>query len=239
MSAPEDPYGSAPGANRRPAVEGSALQLEVPDAALAYYRRLNHSPTETLRISEESVPDEKIQLHLFVDNSNVLIEGRRYAEMHRKGRSKLGAFKDDSYEIDWGKFLYVVKRKDTRVLAEVPFLYGSRPPPNDSVWERIRDDGFDVKVFDRNIRNKEKGVDMEMGMDIAERMHTVTPPRTMIIAAGDADYVPAVTRAQKYKWRVEIWFWSNAAAELKKAADEFCPLDSHFEFLRLGGGAVY
>jgi hypothetical protein len=77
------------------------------------------------------------KLHPFVDNSNVLIEGRRFAEMIRKGRPKLGAFVDDRYEVDWGKFLYVVKEKDTRALAEVPFLYGSRPPPNDSVWECI------------------------------------------------------------------------------------------------------
>ena len=65
------------------------------------------------------------------------------------------------------------------------------------MWERIREDGFDVKVFDRNIRNREKGVDMEMGVDIAERLHNVTPPNTIVIAAGDADYVPAVARAQR------------------------------------------
>ncbi len=112
-------------------------------------------------------------LHTFVDNSNVLIEGRRFSEIKRKGRSKLSPFTDDNYEIDWGKFLYVLKEQDSRGLAEVPILYGSRPPAEDSVWDRIRDDGFDVKVFDRNIRNKEKGVDMEMGMDIVERLHAV------------------------------------------------------------------
>ena len=42
-------------------------------------------------------------LHTFVDNSNVLIEGRRFSEMKRKGRSKLSPFTDDNYEIDWGK----------------------------------------------------------------------------------------------------------------------------------------
>jgi uncharacterized LabA/DUF88 family protein len=115
---------------------------------------------------------------------------------------------------------------------------GSRPPAADSVWNRIREDGFDVKVFDRNIRNKEKGVDMEMGMDIAELLHTVSPQKTIVIAAGDADYVPAVERAKSRKWTVEVWFWSNAAAELKKAASRFSALDSHLEFLRLGGGAV-
>jgi uncharacterized LabA/DUF88 family protein len=178
-------------------------------------------------------------LHVFVDNSNVLIEARRFAEMRRKAKARLSPYKDDSFEIDWGKFIYLLEEKDTRGLAEVPFLYGSRPPPSDSVWQRIRDDGFDVKVFDRNIRNKEKGVDMEMGMDIAELLHSVQKPKIIVITGGDADFVPVVERAKKKGWTVEVWFWSNAAAELKKAASRFCPLDSHLEFLRLGGGAVY
>jgi uncharacterized LabA/DUF88 family protein len=178
------------------------------------------------------------EMHLFVDNSNVLLEGRRFAEMRRKHKPRLSPYLDNSYEIDWGKFLYVIKEKDTRALAEVPFLYGSRPPPNDSVWQRIRDDGFDVKVFDRNIRNKEKGVDMEMGMDVAERLHTVQPPRTILIAAGDADYVPAVARAKTKGWKVEVWFWSNAAEQLKAAATRFCLLDTYLDYLRLGGGVA-
>ena len=115
-------------------------------------------------------------LHVFVDNSNVLIEGRRFSEMKRTGREKLSSYKNNDYEIDWGKFLYVIKEQDSRGLAEVPILYGSRPPDEDSVWNRIRDDGFDVKVFDRNIRNKEKGVDVEMAMDIAERILTTADP---------------------------------------------------------------
>ena len=165
-------------------------------------------------------------LYAFVDNSNVLIEGRRFAEMKRKRRSKLSAFKDDSYEIDWGKFLYVLGEKDTRGLAVIPTLYGSRPPDEDSVWQRVRDDGFDVRLFDRNIRNKEKGVDVDMAMDIADLLHAASPPRIIVIAAGDADYVPAVERAKAKGWKVEVWFWSNAAGELKKAATRFCPLDA-------------
>ena len=102
------------------------------------------------------------RVYLFVDNSNVLLEGRRFSEMRRRGQGKLSEILDQQYEIDWGKFLHLAKQKDTRLLASVPILYGSRPPPNDSVWKRIKDDGFDVKVFDRNIRNKEKGVDMEI-----------------------------------------------------------------------------
>ena len=179
-------------------------------------------------------------LHIFVDNSNLLIEGRRFSEMKRKGRNKLSAFKNDDYEIDWGKFLYVLKEQDSRGLAEVPILYGSRPPAEDSVWNRIRDDGFDVKVFDRNIRNKEKGVDMEMGMDIVERVHAAADqPGIMVVAAGDADYVPAIERAKRKRWSVEVWFWSNAAGDLKKAASRFCPLDVHLNFLQRDRGSVF
>ena len=178
-------------------------------------------------------------LHVFVDNSNVLIEGRRFSERKRKGRERLSQYKDDAYEIDWGKFLYVLKEQDSRGLAEVPILYGSRPPDEDSVWNRIREDGFDVKVFDRNIRNKEKGIDVEMAMDIAERIHTTAPPRIMVVAAGDADYVPAVERAKSKGWSVEVWFWSNAAWELKKAASRYCPLDERLNFLHRGAGYVF
>jgi uncharacterized LabA/DUF88 family protein len=182
-------------------------------------------------------------IDLFVDNSNVLLEGRRFAEMKRKGKTKLSPYLDQSYEIDWGKFLYVVKEKDSRRLAELPILYGSRPPPQDSVWDRIRDEGFDVKLFDRNIRNKEKGVDMEMGLDISERILTVKNPGTILIAAGDADYIPVVARAASKGWTVEVWFWSNAAEDLRKAVStrphRFCPLDASHEYLKLGGKVAF
>lgn len=95
-----------------------------------------------------------------------------------------------------------------------------------------------MKVFDRNIRNKEKGVDMEMGMDVAQLLYTIPASKTIIIAAGDADYLPAIERAKGKGWQVEVWFWSNAAVELQKAASRFVALDPHLEFLRLGGGAV-
>ncbi len=178
-------------------------------------------------------------LHLFVDNSNVLLEGRRLSLRRKLGRKRLGSRLDESYEIDWGKFLYLVKEADSRVLAEVPYLYGSRPPPQDSVWQRIREDGFEPKVFDRNIRNKEKGVDMELGMDVSERFHTSQETGIIVIAGGDADYVPVVSRAQSRGWKVEVWFWSNAAAEMKKAADRFYSLDPQIDYLRLGGGVTF
>lgn len=178
-------------------------------------------------------------VHLFVDNSNVLIEARRFASMKRRGKDRPDPIIDNSYEMDWGKFLYVVKSKGNRLLAQVPILYGSRPPPDDTIWERIRNEGFDTKIFDRNIRDKEKGVDMEMGMDVMERIMTVTPATRLVIAAGDADYLPVIKRAQKRGWAVEVWFWSNAAVDIQTSAAEFNPLDRYLEYFRFGGKVAF
>lgn len=177
-------------------------------------------------------------VHLFVDNSNVLIEGRRlcYAKRHLGGRRNTQV--DDTYEIDWGKFLYLVKSRGGRMLANVPTLYGSRPPPDDSVWEQIRQEGFDVRVFDRNIRDKEKGVDMEMGMDVVERLFQQSAPETLVLAAGDADFKGIAERAKKKGWEVEVWFWGNAAVEMQRASPTFVNLDPALDYLRKGGGVA-
>lgn len=176
-------------------------------------------------------------VHVFVDNSNVLIEGRRLAYAKRNAGGRRGQQVDDSYEIDWGKFLYLVKTKGNRLLATGPALYGSRPPPDDTVWQQIRNEGFDVKVFDRNNFDKEKGVDMEMGMDVVERLFEVAKPATIVLAAGDADFKGIAERALRKGWAVEVWFWGNAAGEMKDAAN-YVNLDPAFEYLRKGGGVA-
>lgn len=177
-------------------------------------------------------------VHLFVDNSNVKIEGGRlsYAKRFNGGRRNVQI--DDTYELDWGKFLHLVKSRGNRVLAQVPVLYGSRPPPDDTVWQEIRNEGFDVKVFDRNIRDKEKGVDMEMGMDVVERLFEVRPPETIVIAAGDADFKGVVDRAVTKLWAVEVWFWGNAAVDMQNVPT-FVNLDPAIDYLRKGGGVLF
>ena len=174
------------------------------------------------------------KVHLFVDNSNVKIEGGRLAYAKRYNGGRRGAKTDDSYELDWGKFLHLVKIRGNRQLAQLPILYGSRPPPDDSIWNEIRSEGFDVRLFDRNIRDKEKGVDMEMGMDVIERLFEVPEPATIVIAAGDGDFKGMISRALVKKWHVEVWFWGNAAVDMKAAAD-YVDLDAAFDYLRKGG----
>ncbi|SRR6266704_507138 len=160
------------------------------------------------------------KIHVFVDNSNLWIEGKKAS-----GRlCKPPVPSNYTYRIEYGNLLQHILQG--RTLASVPRLYGSEPPPNDSVWKIIRAKGFDVKVFQRNIYNKEKGVDMRMGLDIFRLILTEKPPGTVAIVAGDADFVQVVDDAHAEHWKVEVWYWRNAANDLKLAADQFHELDS-------------
>jgi len=161
-----------------------------------------------------------MDVFVYVDNSNLWIEGKKISGK----RKKPPVPSNYNYRIEYGKLLNHVL--NGRALGDVPKLYGSEPPPNDSVWNMIRSKGFDVNVFKRNIFGKEKGVDMQMGIDITELVLTKKPPSTIAIVAGDADFVPVVEKARNRGWTTEIWYWSNAANALKDAADRFEELDS-------------
>ena len=154
-------------------------------------------------------------VYVFVDNSNLWIEAKKASGR----RSRPSVPSNRFYRIEYGKLLLHVL--DGRDLAAVPKLYGSEPPPNDSVWKMIRLKGFDVKVFKRNIFNREKGVDMRMGLDIVRLVLTTKPPSTVAIVAGDADFIQVVDDAHAEGWKVEAWYWANAAGDLKKAVDRY------------------
>lgn len=180
------------------------------------------------KASSRTAVSSKTGIYVFVDNTNVFDEGRR-ASARRLG--KRGWQKDRFYVLDYGKLLYVLEERNTRILAAVPRMYGSEPPPNDSVWKRVRDEGFDLKVFKPNFFGKEKQVDMEMGLDIHAMTYSCEKPGVCCIIAGDRDYVSVIERLHDRGWTGEVWFWDNAAQELKAAADRFESLDRHIDFI--------
>ena len=155
------------------------------------------------------------KVYAFVDNSNVWIEGKKVAG--RKARPPVPS--NYRYRVEYGKLLEHIL--DGRELAAVPKLYGSEPPPNDSLWNLIRAKGYDVTVFKRNIFKKEKGLDMRMGLDIGRLVIKERPVGTVVMVAGDADYVQVAIDAHTEGWKIESWYWSNAARTLKTAVDRF------------------
>lgn len=171
----------------------------------------------------------------FVDDSNIWIEAQKFAASGESHLPKLtDCDSDPRCRIDMGQLL----RKLRKGRAQGPsFLYGSRPPPNDSVWKAFEDFKFQTKIFDR-AHGKEKQVDNAMATDLtdkatelhiragydpqfeAQKEHT-----TFVAITGDRDLLPPIKHVLKCNIHVELWAWGNGVSR------EYLKLDSQNSLL--------
>lgn len=177
--------------------------------------------------------------YLYVDNSNVWIEGMHVAAVANGLAPDIWAAMDqricdNSWKMDFGQLFGFAGGDKTEVGRAV--LFGSsRPPPNDPLWESAKRMGFEVVVVDRNIRNKEKKVDTSIATAIvADSYERMKPDRDEVtLVAGDADYVPTVEQLVGRGFKVHVVFWNHAARELKEVASQFTSLNPYLEHLNL------
>lgn len=173
---------------------------------------------------------------LYVDNSNVWIEGMHVAAA-RHGHAPdvwsavLNKICDYSWKLDFGKLFQFAGGDKAEVKRAA--LFGSRPPKNDSLWAAAERNGFEVIVYDRNVTNHEKKIDTDIVATIMEDSYerlTVGEDEITLVA-GDADYVPAIEKLRKRNIPVHVVFWSHASRELKEAATKFVNLDAYLDHL--------
>jgi len=93
--------------------------------------------------------------------------------------------------------------------------------------------GWHVKTIERNYFNKEKGVAMEIGLDMSDLMHSLSVPQTIVLLAGDGDFQAVIPRLQARGWRIEVWFYGNVAQAVRTLADHFENLEYHLHAIRL------
>ena len=88
---------------------------------------------------------------------------------------------------------------------------------------------------DRNVANKEKKIDTgivsAMVKDAYKRADKGND--TMVLVAGDGDFVPVVRDLREDGFRVDVVFWDHVSKELMEAASSFTSLNSQLEYLRL------
>ena len=173
---------------------------------------------------------------VYVDNSNVFIEGQRVqAVASGMALNIVEAMRlkilDYSFKIDFGKLHNFVAGNDANKIKRC-MLFGSRPPPNDSLWNIARRVGFDVKVHDRNIANKEKKIDAEIITNMVGDAYTIASKGcdTITLVSGDKDFVPPVKRLVEDGFNMEVVFWGHAADELKEIC-KFISLDPYLGHL--------
>ena len=178
---------------------------------------------------------------IYVDNSNVFIEGQRVsavAEGMALSISDAMANKtlDFSYKMSFGKLFTFLAGTNRATLARA-MLFGSRPPPNDDVWNMAHRAGFEVVVEDRDAyTNKEKKIDTGIVAAMTrDAYRNAKAEDVFTIVSGDKDYVPAVEQMRADGIRVDAVFWDHAAGELKRACSNFISLNPHLNLLRYVG----
>jgi hypothetical protein len=177
-------------------------------------------------------------LYVYVDNSNIWIEGQRIAAVRSGAAPDIRTALDQgitaAWTYDFGRLYGLLCPLGEKVGRSI--LFGSRPPENDSIWQRMRDADFEVETFDRSpFTNREKQVDNALGTRMLEDSFTYMKAAngdTAVLAAGDGDFLPTIQSLQRRGLGVRVVSWSHAVShQLRDSADEFVELDPHFNHL--------
>jgi hypothetical protein len=180
-----------------------------------------------------------MEKYVYVDNSNVWIEGKRVAAVEQDLAFDIWDAHQrnitvPNWKYDFGKLLTLVGGARNGLKKAV--LFGSRPPQNDSLWTAAKQSGFAVTVEDRNAQNQEKKIDTGVvSAMMRDAMLAVQKQKAaeteMILVAGDSDYVPTVKVLIEFGFKVTVCFWDHASRELKDAASAFFSLNPHVNHL--------
>jgi NYN domain-containing protein len=175
-------------------------------------------------------------LFVYVDNSNIWIEGMRVSAARKGLAASLQdamdrQILDRGWSYDFG-CLYSAVCPDTAQIGRSS-LFGSRPPPNDSLWALAEEQGFEVHVFDRSF-GREKEVDVaiatQMTADSYEYMKHERGDRVVLVS-GDRDYVPTIEHLAKRGFKTTVVFWEHATAVDLRTVADFFALDPLFEYV--------
>jgi uncharacterized LabA/DUF88 family protein len=168
---------------------------------------------------------------ILLDDSNIFIEGKKFSARKKGTKKEEGDIyepTDWSWRLDFGSLLKIVANGHKVIKA---ILVGSTPPPNDSLWEVAKTDGFEVKTFQRSsITGAEKAVDTEIVASGLDVIYQYPHPAILKLISGDGDLLPLITRAYNMKWETELWgFKTSLALSLAKTVNRVKLLDDVFD----------
>lgn len=154
---------------------------------------------------------------VYVDNSNVFIEGKRVKAVDSGLAMNIydamsNRILEQSYKIDFGKLHDFIAGTDKNGIKRC-MLFGSRPPASDTIWGIARRAGFEVITEDRNVANKEKKIDTGIVAAMTKDAYALADKTvdTITLVAGDADFLPSVRMLVEDGFNVEVVFWGHAA----------------------------
>ncbi|WP_311269070.1 NYN domain-containing protein [Sphingobium sp. WCS2017Hpa-17] len=179
---------------------------------------------ETFRTGRAGAHAELIdrRVHVFVDDQNLFYG----ITNHEKGKG---------FRIDFGQMLAEVCRDTEGNVCPVASAYiAGVIPDDDSFWKAAEAKGFTVRRGYLGSGNRSKQDDAFLIAEIVETVWSQEGPATIVLVAGDSDYVPALMKSLGKGWRNEVAFINRGISiALEPQVHEFRTLNAgDFELLR-------
>jgi hypothetical protein len=179
-------------------------------------------------------------VNLYVDNSNIFLEGQRFAETIGENRA--------AFRIYFRNFIQLAV--SGRKLNEVVWG-GSIPPANDEVWHFLNEISVRPDLIPRSTSGENETVDHLIQLKMHRHVRKYrSSPGTVVLATGDGKgyyredgFLYDVKGFLEDGWRIEIMSWDHSChGELKNFAQahgRFICLDNYYNSITfLQGGRI-
>ena len=150
------------------------------------------------------------RVHVFVDAQNLFygIVNQEYGP---------------GFRIDFGRMLLKACQDSAGASRYVESAYiAGVIPDDDSFWQTAENQGFTVRRGYLGSNKRSKQDDAYLITDLVTTLYEQEGPSTVVLVAGDADYVPPLEKALAKGWRSEVAFIDRGiAAVLEPVVHEF------------------
>ncbi len=147
--------------------------------------------------AEPHQPLKNNMVHIFVDDQNLF-----WGMVNDEGGR--------AFRIDFGELAMEVAKDAKRQQRGIrtAFIAGVIPD-DDSFWQIAKNQGWEVRRGFLGTNNRSKQDDAYLITDITATLFEQEGPSTIVLVAGDADYVPPLKKALQKGWRVEVVFMAK------------------------------
>jgi transcription antitermination factor NusA-like protein len=205
----------------RTTVTGESVRSE---AIEIFEARMNEILADPDAFSEAMQAIRNRKLHVFVDASNIMISSQIIGNNNER---------DTSIRIRVDKLIEIVTNGRH---IENGVVLGTNPDKTSKYWNRWRDGGFQVHVFE-NVTDSKTGRKYEQGVD--DTLQTMmsrdvakifNPPHTLVLLTGDGNsnndrvsFPEVILTAVRNDWNVEVWAWKAATSQVYKRFHDSYP----------------
>lgn len=171
-------------------------------------------------------------MFIFWDNSNIHISG--LSVMAEKEPEK----PRELFRTNFNHLFDLVRNKRE---VEAAYLSGSIPPPNNALWDYLRNMGIHLQLLSKTSEGTEQeSVDMSLQtMMLRTAIDNITKPSTIAVLTGDGagkqlgeGFLSDLKRIKNMGWNIEVYSWNNSCNKFLKEFVEkngkFISLDDYY-----------